>query len=694
MPRNYRLAFALLPLLGGSAYGQSWSHARFNVPEVNAAFGIAYGKGRFVAGVQGGGQGARMVWSVDGVTWQQSALLGSSESLAFFNDAFYNPSGSGVYRSADGVTWEQIHRIPPGSSVQRAAHSGRGMMLDHGRRDGTLDHSADMVTWRTTTRLPNAAAGSESTINAIAFGAGRYFVSYSLTNAGAFNGGYTASSVDGQSWVLVPEFRNARVMAGGNGRFVAVAGSFAYITTDGTTFTQAAVPADLAGIGVPGTSFSPANSRLVFAGGRFVALPRMHASTDGVNWSVLAPFDRPSSTQIFSLAYGNGRYFAVGWDIPPGASNGVDVLASLAAAAPPIIATQPVPAAAAEGQRATFSVAIDNPDLHTTFAWRRDGVAIPGATSPRYTIDLVSAASAGRYSVEIRNAIGTSMSEPVQLTVVPAAQAGRLINLSVLSSLDTPDSNFTAGFVVGGAGTIGTKTLLVRAGGPSLTTFGIGNANADPRLELFSPGGKSGDNDNWGGGAILAAAFTQVGAFPYLSTDSKDAALLSTTVPKGDNSARVSTNQATGAVIAEVYDATPPADFTATTPRLINVSVLKSLTAGGSISAGFVLGGSTSKTVLIRAIGPTLASFGVPGSLADPSLVVYRQGVATAIASNDNWGGTAELQAAISAVGAFELNPGSRDAAVLLSLAPGGYTAQIFADAAGGAALVEIYEMP
>ena len=96
---------------------------------------------------------------------------------------------------------------------------------------------------------------------------------------------------------------------------------------------------------------------------------------------------------------------------------------------------------------------------------------------------------------------------------------------------------------------------------------------------------------------------------------------------------------------------------------------------------------------------PTLASLGVTGTLADPTLEVIRQGAPAAtatVASNDNW--DTSLAPAFSSVGAFALNPGSRDAALIVSLPPGSYTAQVSGvgtgAAAQGVALVEVYELP
>jgi hypothetical protein len=102
--------------------------------------------------------------------------------------------------------------------------------------------------------------------------------------------------------------------------------------------------------------------------------------------------------------------------------------------------------------------------------------------------------------------------------------------------------------------------------------------------------------------------------------------------------------------------------------------------------------------LLVRAIGPTLAGFGVDGAAVDPKLDLFRSGNAAAISSNDNWGtatNPSDVAAAAVSVGAFALAPGSKDAVLLVTLAPGSYTAQVSgANNATGISLVEVYEVP
>lgn len=126
------------------------------------------------------------------------------------------------------------------------------------------------------------------------------------------------------------------------------------------------------------------------------------------------------------------------------------------------------------------------------------------------------------------------------------------------------------------------------------------------------------------------------------------------------------------------------APFAAAAP-LVNISTRAVLAAGDALTPGFVVGGTIPRRVLIRAVGPTLGAFGVSGPIPAPVLAIYRG--TTEIARNAGW--AANLAPTFSAVGAFALAPGSRDAALLLTLAPGAYTARI--DGGAGEVLAEIY---
>ncbi len=125
---------------------------------------------------------------------------------------------------------------------------------------------------------------------------------------------------------------------------------------------------------------------------------------------------------------------------------------------------------------------------------------------------------------------------------------------------------------------------------------------------------------------------------------------------------------------------------------LVNLSTRAAVTADAPLISGFVIAPGTDRTVLIRAAGPALAAFGVTGTLADPVLTLYRDG--TAVASNDNW--LATDAATIAAAGAFAFSTDSKDAALVTTLAPGAYTAQVAGNLssanAAGLVLLEVYD--
>jgi glycine cleavage system regulatory protein len=309
-------------------------------------------------------------------------------------------------------------------------------------------------------------------------------------------------------------------------------------------------------------------------------------------------------------------------------------------------------------------------------------------------ISDATAANAGSYTCKATNPGGTATSNPAVLTVVSTANPGRLVNISCRATVGTGGNILIAGFAVGGAGTSGTEPLLIRGSGPALVPFGVGGTLPDPQLQLFSGSNVLGTNNGWGGAAAISAAAAAVGAFAWSDPSSHDAALLQS-LGEGAYTAQVAGESGdTGVALAEVYDATPAGSYTPASPRIVNISARVQVGTGGNILiAGFAIGGATSKTVLIRASGPALNEFGVTGTLPDPQLQLFSG--TTVLQSNTAWGGNAQISSAATAVGAFAWSSGaSKDSALLVTLPPGAYTAQV-SGAAGdsGVALVEVYEV-
>ncbi|MCC5021305.1 MAG: hypothetical protein J6386_00130 [Candidatus Synoicihabitans palmerolidicus] len=144
-----------------------------------------------------------------------------------------------------------------------------------------------------------------------------------------------------------------------------------------------------------------------------------------------------------------------------------------------------------------------------------------------------------------------------------------------------------------------------------------------------------------------------------------------------------------GSALIEIYDASV-ADLRS---RLTNLSARTNLTANSEVTVGFVLDGQTPRGVLIRAVGPGLAEFGVTGTLLDPQLLLLTG--STPEVGNNDWNGSEISRAAAEQVGAFALTFDSKDAALVTTLPPGAYTARVTAPTnQSGIVLVEVYLLP
>jgi len=370
-----------------------------------------------------------------------------------------------------------------------------------------------------------------------------------------------------------------------------------------------------------------------------------------------------------------GSYTVVVTNSAGTATSSAAVLTVTAAPVAPAI-TQPASQSVTVGADVTFTVVAGGTPA-PTYQWRKDGTNLPGATTPTLTLSAIQAAQAGDYTVVATNSAGSVASNPATLRVSAATPSGRLSNLSVRAAMGTGQTLFVGLAVADGA-----RDILGRAVGPALLVFNLANAMVDPRLDLFSGATAVFSNEDWP--ANLAATFASVGAFG-LTPGSKDAAFLRN-FPPGSYTMQARGTGA-GVVLVEAYDtgALTPA-------RLVNVSARNRVGTGDDILiAGFTITGPGSLQVLIRAVGPGLTLFGVPGVLVDPKLEIFNDRNVK-VAENDNW--ESALASTFAKVAAFAINAGSRDAALLVELSPGSYTAQVRgADGGTGDALVEVYEV-
>ena len=226
------------------------------------------------------------------------------------------------------------------------------------------------------------------------------------------------------------------------------------------------------------------------------------------------------------------------------------------------------------------------------------------------------------------------------------------------------------------------KKVVVRAIGPSLQGM-LPGALSDPILELRrSDGALVGRNDNW---RDDASQVSYLETNHFAPSNDLESALVATLPPGSYTAAVTGKNGGTGVGLVEVYDSNKTTDS-----KLANIStrgVVQS--ADNVLIGGFILGGnSATAKVLVRAIGPSLASFGVANALSDPTLEL-RDSNGGLLQSNDDWKDQQRSQ--IEATG---LAPSvDAEAAIVADLAPGAYTTIVAGKGPNGVGLVEVYNL-
>jgi hypothetical protein len=366
-----------------------------------------------------------------------------------------------------------------------------------------------------------------------------------------------------------------------------------------------------------------------------------------------------------------------------------------------VITTAPACQTVNAGADALLSVTTAGTGL--TYQWKFNGRPLKGATTATLTLANAGTTVDGTYAVTVSNSTGPVAASAAALAIRTDA---RLVNIATRGHVGDDDEVLISGFVTRGTGS---KKMLIRAVGPTLgTAFSVSGALATPQLTLYSAARSNtvvDSNSGWGGSAALVTAFAQVGAFP-LPLASADAALLAS-LDTGAYSARVSAPRGSGGVaLLEVYDA----DTGTPTAEVVNISTraLVGSEVASTLIAGFAITGTTSDTVLIRGVGPSLGTlFGLRRALGASHVAVY-DSRGRKVAENTIWSKAGrgeddddedddkahDVDDASDRAGAWRLPRGSHDSALLLTLAPGVYTAHVTGvRAASGIGLVEIFEV-
>ncbi len=643
-----------------STDGATWTTATV-VPTTGSIRDLKYGGGLFVAPVEDDNKTSLILTSPDAGTWTARATgVGNLTSVAygsgFVGTAATNlwigvgsaNGGNNVVRSTDGITWT---RVSTGSAVDLFQVTyGRNVFLAISR-SGTLLYSSNGTTWTKVT-VPGLPSGA--TFLGLTWDGSEFLL---LVNDAARNPQIYVSG-DGAAWAASgPKLTAATIFdatIAGNGSLAAIAG--ATLAGGNTVFTAPVTAGFFATVGA---------------------------------WSTAQVVDAEGFGFVF-ITYTNGLWIAGGYstDLYTAAGTGGGSGGGGGATAP-AITTHPSAQAASVGGSVTFTATVSGTGL--AYQWLFNNTVIGGATGATYTIPSVAPTNAGSYSVRATNSGGTVTSNGAVLTVNSAgAGIAFLSNLSVRARAGSGDQTLIVGVTAGGGTAATAKTILIRGVGPTLTAFGVEGALADPVLTVLSGTTTVATNDDWVADANLAAASAAAGAFA-LTPGSRDAVIFGSGIGAGSYTVQLTGKAgATGNALVELYDTAAAASVTAASTRFTNLSAR---TFGGTGSetliVGFNVAGTGSKRLVIRAVGPGLAAFGVAGTMPDPKIELY-QGQ-TKVGENDNWDGA--TLAAQQAVGAFGLPANSKDAVLVSTLQPGSYTVQVTGGTTG-VAIVEVYEAP
>jgi hypothetical protein len=279
------------------------------------------------------------------------------------------------------------------------------------------------------------------------------------------------------------------------------------------------------------------------------------------------------------------------------------------------------------------------------------------------------------------------------VSVGPLSSLG---NISTRAFVQTGDNVMIGGFIVQGTQP---KRVIIRAIGPELTQYGVPNTLVNPTLELYNGNGVLiASNDNWRdtiiGGIITSDQRSDIRDSGYAPEDGRESAIIAE-LSAGNYTAIVrGVNNSTGVALVEVYDLSPD-----TNSILSNISSRSFVQTGNDVMiGGFMVAGVQPKRVIVRAIGPELTQYGVPGVLANPALELH-DGTGALIASNDNWQDTI-IGGIITSDQVRDIrNSGfapqdRRESAIIAELPAGNYTAIVRGvNDMAGVALVEVYDL-
>jgi hypothetical protein len=588
------------------------------------------------------------------------------------------------------TTWTERNPAAPDGRLLWGIAEGASGMVACGN-DGRLLFSADGKTWT------RCNSGTSVWLVAVTYGNNRYIV--------VGDNGTILSSIDGTSWKTISvSGTTARLnnVLYANGKFVAVGERGTIVvseTGDSWSATTSGVTGWLHG--------------LAYGAGTWVATGEagtLTASRDGSTWQryssgVTENLEAVTFAETVTSRYSDTNSYTNSYFVAVGAKGKAIIGYSWESVSPGSVSRgfyaypqynapkTTVRLSSIASYDKVFVTVGDNGTVLTAQSYL--GPWTPVNTG---TTKLLNATGFGKGSLFIAGENETILQSEA---IFPS----RLGNVSTRALASSGANSMIAGTVIAGTKP---KQFLVRGVGPGLSKFNVPGVLPDPVLEIYDVDGRviatnSGWEKNPSPSSISAAA-QSVGAFA-LDAGSKDTSLVISLNPGAYTfMLKSASGTQSGIGLVEAYDMDP---LSSTSTKAINISTRAHVgtTAAETLITGLVVQGPSARTVLLRAVGPTLGSlFGLSGSLEDPVITLFAQD-GSVIATNDNWSTATsvhgrdvtseDIRSAAAASGAFPLPADSKDASLLVNLTPGNYTVHVTSkNAKAGIALAEAYEVP
>lgn len=267
--------------------------------------------------------------------------------------------------------------------------------------------------------------------------------------------------------------------------------------------------------------------------------------------------------------------------------------------------------------------------------------------------------------------------------------AGRVANVSTRLPVRTGDNALIEGFIVQGP-TGSTKKILVRAIGPSLVPFGVTDALANPTLDIFDAKNvKIASNDNWrttqAGGIITGDQSGEINGSGLAPSNDVESAIIANLAPGSYTAVVRGAGNSEGTAVVDAFDLSA-----GSAARLANVATRGLIQPGDKLMiAGFIIQNG-SVQVVVSALGPSLAAFGITNALPDTTLQLRDQN-GNIVRQNDDW--ITDQKAQLQATGLQPTN--DLEAALVQTLTPGSYTVQVRGKPeATGTGVVQVFFLP